>query len=188
MKLIDIANKIDKSKENEDWIDITEFAREFDIDLDWVEQDRVKAFWFGKWLCTDTIVGYKMYFFDDKPIAFSFQRGRKWDEEMRWFSEDSAKQVKDYLITLITEKDEELNIDICDINEEVGDSYKIEFNSQATGTAYGRRVRLDGEEVEIIKYFRGHPLGIDSDVRIKKSNGEEIDLSIRQLDFVFYTE
>lgn len=102
MKLIDIANKIDKSKKNESHINITDFDSEFNINLDYyIEQDRLKAYYIGNWYCTDSYVGCRMYFFDDEPVAISFQQGRKFDEEFRWFSKDNALKVRDYLLSLM---------------------------------------------------------------------------------------
>lgn len=183
MKLIDIANTIDKSKKNEDWIDLYELGREFDLDVPYTDQERLKSYWFGNWYCTDTIVGYKMYFFDDKPVAFSYQKGRKWDEELSWFSENAANDVKAYLVTLLEAKDDELNISLVDINKEIGDSYKIEFNAQLLGT---KPAKLNGVPVEITKKYNDHPYRIDTQVTIKRPTGEEQDVSIRDLDFSFF--
>lgn len=54
MKYIDVAYKIDKSNSNEVYIDIDVVASQFNIDLDWADQDRITAYWVGNWCCTDT--------------------------------------------------------------------------------------------------------------------------------------
>ncbi|HHT7008742.1 TPA: hypothetical protein ACTZ3A_001281 [Bacillus cereus] len=104
MKLIDIANRIDKTDKNRTPVNIEGLARELNVDLDWAEQDKVTAYWIGNWYCTDSYVGYIMYFFDNKPMAFSSQLGRKCDESFHWFSLEIAEKVKEYLISLIVEE------------------------------------------------------------------------------------
>lgn len=64
MKLIDIARNIDKSKRNEDFVDLEAVQQALGLPVyGYAEQDRLKAFWVERWLCTDTWVGGRMYFF-----------------------------------------------------------------------------------------------------------------------------
>ena len=98
MKIIEIANKIDKSKKNEEFVETDQFSDEFGYEFDWVEQDRLKSYWIGNWYCTDSYVGFKMYFLNDVPVAVSSQSGRKSEEKFEWFSEELALRVRDYLI------------------------------------------------------------------------------------------
>jgi len=183
MKLIDIAKNLDKSKDNEDWIDTTDIGDELGIEVPYVKQERLKCFWVGNWYCTDSYVGYRMYFFEDEPVAFSFQRGRKWDEEFSWFSEEIAQKVKEYLLTLVEEKEDELNIDVCDINEELGDHFKIEFNAQILNDNF---VTLAGEKVKLLERIINKPHGIDSMQKIQLPNGEIKEVDIEELDFGFH--
>lgn len=183
MKLIDVANKVDKSKQNEDWVDTTDIGEELGIDVPYTDQDRLKCYWVGSWLCTDTYVGYRMYFLDDEPIAFSVQNARKSDEKFHWFSEEIATKAKDYLLTLVVEEEYELNVTVCDINQDIGDTYKIEFNSQIIDPD---RAELNSEKVEILERVKNEPYGIDTELKIKLLNGEEKSVSIRDLDFGYY--
>ncbi len=184
MKIIDIANRINKSEKNEDWVDVVEFGREFGLDLGWTEQNRLKSYWVGNWYCTDTYVGYKIYFLDDEPVAFSIQKGRKSDEMISWFSKELALKVKEYLITLMSEEDDKLNIEICDINEDIGETYKIEFNNQVLD--YNMSM-LNGESITIIERIKETPdWGIDTKLKIKLSNSEEKIVDVRDLDFKFH--
>lgn len=44
MKIIDIAKRIDKSKDNESWVDTYQLGEEFNLNLDYVEQTRLKSY------------------------------------------------------------------------------------------------------------------------------------------------
>lgn len=183
MKLIDIANRIDKSDKNKAYVHVDDLASELNVDLDWAEQDRITAYWVGNWYCTDSYVGYRMYFFDDELMAFSTQLGRKCDEDFHWISEEMAEKVREYLLTLLVKEEDEISVNICDFNQEVGDGYRIDFNRQVLP---GSRPTLNGEPVEIVKYLKNSDLGIDTLLLIKLPNGKEQEIDIRKLKFGFY--
>jgi len=191
MKLIDIANKIDKSKKNECYINVSNFTYNLNYDrFDYDEFDydnesnqRLKAYWFGNWHCTDSYVGYKMYFLDNEPVAVSTQNGRKSDEEFEWFSEELAIKVKNYLISLMPKK-REVNITLCDINDDIGDGYKIHYNGQLL-PKYNKPI-FNGESVKILEEMKNKPYGTDDRLKIKLNSGEEKEIGISDLDFKFY--
>jgi hypothetical protein len=184
MKLIEIASRIDKSKQNEEWVSTEDIGYEIGIDnVPHTEQNRLKCFWVGNWYCTDSYVGYRMYFFDDEPVAFSIQKGRKCEEKFNWFSLESATKLKEYLLSLIIEEEKELNIDICDINEDVGDNFRINYSGQILKSD---KATLDGEIVEILERIKNKPYGIDTELKVKLSNGEEKNVDIRDLRFGFH--
>lgn len=184
MKLIEIANRVDKSKDNEAWVNISEIGEEFNLDIDYVEQDRLKSYWVGNWYCTDTWVGFKIYFLDNEAVAFSMQPARKSDEEFHWFSKELALKVKKYLLTLLI--DEKMYINICNINEDLGDSYKIQFNSQILSC---NKPMLNGEEITILERVRyENDYGIDRELKIQLKTGEEKIVNIEDLDFKYYVK
>lgn len=184
MKIIDIAKRIDKSKNNEEWVDIPKIGNEFNLSLDYVEQTRLKSYWVGNWYCTDTWVGYRMYFLDDEAVAFSIQSGRKCNEEFHWFSKELAIKTKEYLLTFLIEED--LDINICNINDEIGDSYKIEFNSQILSC---NRPTLNNEDIIIVERIRyKNDYGIDQELKIRLKNGEDKVVNISELDFKYYVK
>lgn len=184
MKLIEISNKIDKSNRNESYVDVTDFTREFQYDFDYIEQDRLKAYWIGNWYCTDSYVGYRMYFFDGEPVAISSQLGRKSDEEFEWFSEELALKVRDYLISLMIKKEVQLNFDICDPNEEIGDGYKIQFNSQILNPEHAC---YNGEPVKILERIKETPdWGIDKELKVQLPSGEVTQMNINDLTFRYH--
>jgi hypothetical protein len=65
MKLIEIANKIDKSRKNELCADITCMAQELNVNLDWADQKRLIGYWIKNWCDIDTwfvfYIFYKRY-------------------------------------------------------------------------------------------------------------------------------
>lgn len=188
MKLIEIANNINKSKENEDYINIEKIADELGIlyqydDFYEIENHKLKAYWIGNWHCTHSYVGYKMYFLHDKPVAYTVQKGRKCDEIFYWFSEDIAKKVREYITSLIPKKNE-IDVNTIDINSDIGDSYKIEYNENILSF---NKPMLNRESVIIIKRILEMPdYGIDKYLIIKLSNGKEETVHISDLDFKFY--
>jgi len=180
MKLLEIANRIDKSKKNEDWISTEDIGEELEIDVPYVDQDRLKCYWIGHWCCTDTWVGYRMYFLDDEPVAYSTQRGRKYDEEFHWFSIETATKVKEYLLSL---SEKEMNINICDINKEFGNSFKIEFNSQIINEEH---ITIHGEKVAIVERIKKEQYGMDKTLIIQLPSGETKEVNIKELDFNYH--
>ena len=185
MKLIDIANKINKSEKNESYVDTDQFSSEFNYEFDWIKQDRLKAYWIGNWYCTDSYVGYRMYFLDDGPVAISSQMGRKCNENFEWFSKELAWKVREYLISIMPKVEEdELNITIGNINEEVGNGYKIHYNTQILNP---KNAMLNGELVEILERIKDTPdYGIDKNLKVKLSNGEIKIINIEDLDFKYH--
>lgn len=185
MKLIDIANKIDKTKLNEDFINVIDFSEEFNYDFysgSYIEQDRLKCYWVENWICTDTLVGTKMYFLDNEPVAVSMRQARKCDEKFKWFSKDLALKVKNYLISLMKEEEKEIDFEICDLNEDIGeDSYKIYYSSQLD---FNKKAMLKGEDIEIIE--RVNHGYLSNELKIKTHNGEIKVVNIEELDFKFH--
>jgi hypothetical protein len=183
MKLIEIANRIDKSSRNEDWVDITKFDTEFNCTFEYIEQNRLKCYHIGNWLCTDSWVGRRMYFLDDEPVAISTQIGRKYDQEFEWFSEEKALKVRDYLLSLMKENEEDLQLKFCDINDDIGDSFKIEFNCQILNPD---KAIYKGKPIKILERIKETPdYGIDKKLKVKLSSGEETILNIKDIDFKF---
>lgn len=184
MKLIDIANKIDKSKKNESHINITDFDSEFNINLDcYIEQDRLKAYYIGNWYCTDSYVGWRMYFLDNEPVAISFQQGRTFDEEFEWFNKDKALKVRDYLLSLMLRGNDDLNFTTCDLSDDIGEGFSIEFNSQILNPD---KATYQGNPIKIIERIRETPdYGLDSLLKVQLLNGEEIIINVKDIKFKF---
>ena len=185
MNMLEIAQNIDKSPENEDWIDLSEIAQEFDIHdfYDFQEQDRLKCFWIGRWYCTDSYVGYRMYFLDDEPVAFSEQVGRKYSQDFEWFSREAAEKVYAFIQSMITR--DEIHIKICDLTEDVGESFRIGYTKQVLDWD---TARYHGEPIKLIEKIKDDPVyHLDKKVKIQlPSSGEELVVDVSDLDFLFH--
>jgi hypothetical protein len=131
-----IAN-IDKSKENSAWVYLDDIASsEFGINgvrnID-AELNSLKSFHLGSWYCTDSWVGYNAYFLEDSFVAISIQDGRKSDVNFTWANDKSYIAVKNYLLSLMVNDEDEDQFDTLsdeDFNEEMGVGFAISFTSQ----------------------------------------------------------
>lgn len=148
MKLSELIHKVDRSDHNSSSADIDDFSRALDLDnhIVWHQEfdKRVKGHFLVRWHCTDTWVGYRVYFMDDEPIAISRQRGRKCDEEIEFVSLEAAQKVKDFIKSL--EGEEEFNPTLADMDEEITKlTYTVSFSSQLLvdeGTWNGQPVKV----------------------------------------------
>lgn len=183
MNFNEIARRLDRSPGNECYVDVMDIASELGIDLDYAEQERLKAYWVGNWYCTDTYVGYRMYYLDNEPVCFSIQKGRKCDEEFRWFSEEAAQKVQEYLLSLVVKEDDELNIDLLDSDQDVGDSFKIQFSGQMLKSD---NALYQSKPVKILERIRHSAYGIDTLLKIELADGSTKEVDIKELDFRFY--
>jgi hypothetical protein len=121
MKVKDIIETVDKSKENYCWPDIEDFMSELDVSsygsADYNKfQSRVSGYWFVSWVCTDTRVGGRVYFMDDQPVAISYQEGRKCDEVFEFISVESAQKVRDFVLHCC---DDGYSPNIADLNRDI---------------------------------------------------------------------
>lgn len=150
----------------------------------WHEQDRLTSYWAGSWYCTDTQVGYKVYFLDGEPVAITSQIGRKSDEEFEWISVDAYKKVRDYILTFLDNLEYNSNIAIADMDEEVGDGYKLDENSSLYPYHF-KSATLNDEAVEIIEKDKDTNYSIAQTVKIKTQSGEIKFVMVKDLDFSY---
>ena len=137
-----------------------------------------------QWYCTDTWVGIDVIYLNNHPVAVTNQIGRKWDVNIYFLSEEAKNSVKDYLISLYNNQ-EEGYVDYLtedDLNEEMGDYFKIEYASEVLyKTAW-----LNGEQVEITQKPRNLNDNINfHTVAIKHKDGVEEWVDVRELDFEY---
>ena len=178
-----ISETIDKSNSNEVTIDICEIGEDFGFEAPWVNQERLKGYWIGGWQCTDTWVGYVIYFLDDEPVGWSSQAGRKCDTDYEWFGEQSADKVRKYILSLMQDKNSSVNL--IDLNVEIGSGYQINFNSQIL---HGTNVLYKGKDATIVTKIKHTDYGIDQLVEIKYSDGTLETVMIEKLQFKFNLE
>ena len=187
MKTIDLINNVIKSEENECFVEISYLANKaFDIDVHYYNnQDRLKSYYIGNWYCTDSTVGYLAYFLDDKPVAVSSQLGRKCDEEFEWLSKEAYNLVYNYVLSFLV--DDEIPIQLLNLDEEQGDTYKIEFYEQLF-SKHKENAIYKNQKTSIINYKKSYNDGEyhPETVEISLTNGETTWVQMEELDFPYH--
>ena len=190
MKIKDLIQRVNKSKEFEEEVDFEEFCSIFHLDYNYenIEQDRLMSYWIGNWYCTDQTVGYRVYYFDNEVVCLTVQNGRKCGEEFEWISKELYYKVKNYVQEVAVRKD---IIPLQDLEAEIGGFYKIEFNGQLY-SHHHKIPYLNGEKVSIVSVNRVPGFMEDSMfsstckmVRVEFENKETKWVNIRDLDFPF---
>ena len=136
-----------------------------------------------QWYCTDTWVGIDVIYLNNSPVAVTNQVGRKMDVNIYFLSEEAKNSVKDYLISIYNNQQDCADyLTEDDLNEEMGDYFKIEYSSQVLyKTAW-----LNGEQVEITQKPRNLNNKINlHTVAIKHKDGVEKWIDVRELDFEY---
>jgi len=187
MKAQHIFDRVDKTK-GSGWLSLSEIASEFQIWEDYIrepEDCRITSYWLANWYCTDTIVGFQVYFFDDKPMAFSTQMGRKCSVNFYWASQEVAEEVREYIKSLIVEEEPEVGVELIDFEQELEETYRIDFSGQLFGV--NPKAKHKGRDVKIIERIKHTDLGIDTDLIIEYTdNNERARVSIRELKFSYF--
>lgn len=95
MRLIELLERVDRSKKNEERYVLDDLAEFWDlyyddsVDINEAIND-FKGYYLGTHICTDTLVGYVVYYWGQKLAGYSFQSGRKSCREYFWVSERVA--------------------------------------------------------------------------------------------------
>lgn len=115
----EILYKIDKSKmvTQDDGSFHSMCESEFDIYeyFDVQENElRIAYCWYHSWICTDTQVGIRVWYLDNKPVCISWQPYRKSDEQFGWISPTDFVLVQDYAESLRSSEYDENKINIID--------------------------------------------------------------------------
>ena len=178
---IDFNNK--KIQCSPDWEELSSI---FNINnLYYSEDERLKVYFIKKWYCTDSYVGLRAYFLNGVFVATSYQVGRKADEDFSFVSKALALELKNYLLEISVNEEIEPNYDIIDesdLDEEIPNTYKIEFNTQILH----KTALLNGERVEILKtrYNWGDDRYFHT-VEIKNTKGKKEEIHCQELDFEY---
>ena len=136
-----------------------------------------------QWYCTDTWVGIDVIYLNNSPVAVTNQVGRKMNVNIYFLSEEAKNSVKDYLISLYNNQQDYAEcLTEDDLNEEMGDYFKIDYSSQVLyKTAW-----LNGEQVEITQKPRNLNNNINLyTIAIKHKDGVEKWVDVRELDFEY---
>lgn len=124
----EIIKTIDTSKMERQGVSFYEMCEsEFEI-YEFLEQpkdnERLTYCYYHRWICTDTGVGIRVWYFDNDPVCISWQPYRKSNETFGWISKDKFNQVRNYALSL---KDDSLDVDIID--DETINNVVEKFNS-----------------------------------------------------------
>ena len=136
-----------------------------------------------QWYCTDTWVGIDVIYLNNHPVAITNQTDRKCGVNIYFLSEECKNSVKDYLISIYNNPQDYTDyLTEDELNEEMGDYFKIEYSSQVLyKTAW-----LNGEQVEITQKPRNFNNNFNLHaVAIKREDGVEKWIDVRELDFEY---
>lgn len=181
MKLSEIIENLDKKASIDSWVDAGEIRNEVGLE-EWQDdpedfQDRFKAYWIQKNLCTDTWVGIQAYFLDDVFVAASSQVYRKSGKNYSWVSDESFQSVFKYLSETSTSK----QYSIINMDEDFGDGYTVEYASALlTDSGF-----YNGKDCTVIKRYGVNYEGSSdmwSKIDVKFEDGEVITIDVA--DFI----
>lgn len=118
LNINEIIKKIDTSKMERNGVSFYEMCEsEFEI-YDWFVQpngnERLTYCYYHKWICTDTEVGIRVWYFDNEPVCISWKPYRKSKEEFGWISKEKFNDVKKYTISLLKKNDDDFKVNIID--------------------------------------------------------------------------
>ena len=136
-----------------------------------------------QWCCTDTWVGIDVIYLNNNPVAITNQTARKSGVDIYFLSEEATNSVKDYLLSLYNNQEDYVDyLTEDELNEEMGDYFKIEYASQVLyKTAW-----LNGEQVEVTQKPRNHNNNFNfHTVAIKHKDGVEEWIDVRELNFEY---
>jgi hypothetical protein len=130
MNAHEILKTIDTSKMEIKFVDFHEMCeKQFEIYefLTQPDNPRLTYCYYHRWICTDTEVGIRVWYLDDKPVCISFKPYRKYDESFYWIDNNSFEETFRYAISL--KQDEKPTYqtiqDMADIADQaVGIEYK----------------------------------------------------------------
>lgn len=187
MKFLELIEKLDKSEENEAYVDLENIAEDLDINLyNYIKQDRLKSYWILHWYCIDSWVGTKAYFFDNEFVCYSVQTGRKSDEEFEWISMEAAKKVRDYIFSLMEVRENNLYINLMDKEEDVLDGYYLYCVEEVVGRKHWERALYNGESFEFIESIKEVPdYGVGKKIRIKLKDGTIKEVKMKDILFKY---
>jgi len=133
MKLSEIIPRVVKTPDNEFTFEATELFEELgvnqydDVEL---EQYGLVAYFIGKWLCTDTYVGYAILFLNNEAVACLSKPFRRSSVVFTWIGGLSTKKrVFDFCIDNIrpalNKELEEVRLD-----KDIGEGYQLDYSAQ----------------------------------------------------------
>jgi hypothetical protein len=173
MTLKELVLKVDTNPLNESYVNWEGLSALLGVyGLQWSDDTRLKTYWLSRWMCTDTYVGIKVYMLDTLVVAVSSQPYRKSSEEFIFVSLDAAVDVKNYLLSLLSTDD--LEIELWNSAEEMGEGFSVEYQSNinkhmhpvATLVETGQKVKIVGSKM--MEHFNFHDITVEFEDGTKK--------------------
>lgn len=176
MKLIDLLPTVEKTDYNRKNINIGVIVDALGINYDSFYRydkicERIKAYWLMPRICTDTMVGVSVYFFDETLIGYSIKVARKSEEEFLFVSEEVANNVLDFFLSLI-DKGNNFNIATTEqLNEELEvNGFNVYYSSSICSEKLFYVPTSEYVEVtNLFSYDYTHPY---DELEVRFSNGE----------------
>ncbi len=150
MKLTDIFKNINKDKKY--FLHLSEYASLFfgiEEYFDEEQSDKLTTYILSEWVSLGYRLGYKVHFFEDKPIAISYQLEYRSEEKVEWISIELYLKVKQYIESHIIE--DYSHISLIDTNTEFGEFFKINSYDEVL-TSQKNKAYYNNEIVSIIDY------------------------------------
>ena len=193
MKLKELIERVDRTKS--ELVDVFGFGySHFNLgnSYGFAESERLTSSYISCWYCTDSYVGTKVYFFDGKAVAVGHKPYRKADEDIEWISEESFYIVREYVKNIIEEHDEKPSIDLIDLDNDMGEFYKIEFRGkvfshQRENCFYnGLKVKMIKDDDSMNDYINNQSIKYDElYTSIQFENGTVKNVLVKDLDFPY---
>jgi len=129
INILEILKTIDTSKMERNYADFHAMCEsEFEI-YEYLQQDEVRLTycWYHTWQCTDTFVGIRVWYLDNKAVCISYKPYRKYDENFYWLSTEDFEEVHRYAQSLV--EDGEMKYDLVQ-------DIEVDFTESAKGIEY----------------------------------------------------
>lgn len=181
MLLKEIIEKIDKSEENRNYIDLGALAHELDISFGYTDVDdedlRLTSYFLSPFDDNGFFCGETLYFFDNEFVAISYRASESSDENFRWISKEAANTVRNYLLEI---DDFETKVELCDLKEDHGNSYPISYPIKVIDWSKGRYKGEKFKFIEIVGPSFNHK------VKIRTSDDTEIVVDTSEIEFSYH--
>lgn len=181
MKISEIINRLDKSKNNSTSVDQEELMGALYIEsfCNWFSEldKKIKGYYIKKSYCTDTYVGLIAWFFDDDFFAISSQEYRKSHTYFYFKNEEYTEFLRDYILSLF--ESEVRNYELIDMNEDFPEFYQVQYTSQLLSEiGY-----VDGRKCKVIKKDRDRCDRIVKTITVKfEDDNSELEIPIDKFD------
>ena len=106
------------------------------------------------WRCTDALVGSWALYFDEEPVAYITQEGRKSSKVFNWVSEEAYSRVRAYILALEEGQD---CFRLIDENETISTFFSISWVSELLfeyALLGGKAVKVIDRNVDAGEYLK----------------------------------